>query len=198
MNFDPDTAGANAAEKSIALLTEEGFEVKVVTLEGGQDPDRYIRERGAKEHMTALGGARQTPGLSTGAGAPSAAYAGGAKIKALSYLLPGMVRRMPNRNWAGRRFAMDAAQKLGIDSALVREELKEAAAKRRDSLGAQAVSSLTRAGRSCCRRFLLRRRSELYQSAEAAYLEHRGGFWPGAGGCACNAGSATRAAVLGC
>ncbi|MEI9967285.1 MAG: toprim domain-containing protein [Terracidiphilus sp.] len=25
VNFDPDTAGANAAEKSIALLTEEGF-----------------------------------------------------------------------------------------------------------------------------------------------------------------------------
>ena len=28
VNFDPDTAGANAAEKSIALLTEEGFEVR--------------------------------------------------------------------------------------------------------------------------------------------------------------------------
>ncbi len=28
INFDPDTAGANAAEKSIALLTEEDFEVK--------------------------------------------------------------------------------------------------------------------------------------------------------------------------
>ncbi len=25
VNFDPDTAGANAAEKSIALLTEEGL-----------------------------------------------------------------------------------------------------------------------------------------------------------------------------
>ena len=48
VNFDPDTAGANAAEKSIALLTEEGFEVKVVTLEGGLDPDRYIRERGVQ------------------------------------------------------------------------------------------------------------------------------------------------------
>ncbi len=59
VNFDPDTAGANAAEKSIALLTEEGFEVKVVTLEGGLDPDRYIRERGAKAYMTALRGARR-------------------------------------------------------------------------------------------------------------------------------------------
>src|SRR5580704_4792085 len=43
VNFDPDTAGANAAEKSIALLTEEDFEVKVIALEGGLDPDRYVR-----------------------------------------------------------------------------------------------------------------------------------------------------------
>src|SRR5208282_1678631 len=35
VNFDPDTAGANAAEKSIALLTEEGFSIKIVTLDGG-------------------------------------------------------------------------------------------------------------------------------------------------------------------
>src|SRR6202522_2322605 len=38
VNFDPDQAGANAAEKSIALLTEEDFEVKVIALEGGLDP----------------------------------------------------------------------------------------------------------------------------------------------------------------
>ncbi|HEY0785994.1 MAG TPA: DNA primase, partial [Acidobacteriaceae bacterium] len=42
VNFDPDTAGAMAAEKSIALLTEEGFEVWVVTLDGGLDPDRFV------------------------------------------------------------------------------------------------------------------------------------------------------------
>ena len=38
VNFDPDAAGANAAEKSIALLTEEGFTIRIVTLEGGLDP----------------------------------------------------------------------------------------------------------------------------------------------------------------
>ena len=48
VNFDPDAAGANAAEKSIALLTEEGFAIKIVTLEGGLDPDRFIRERGVR------------------------------------------------------------------------------------------------------------------------------------------------------
>ena len=54
VNFDPDQAGANAAEKSIALLTEEDFEVKVIALEGGLDPDRFVREQGVQAYMAAL------------------------------------------------------------------------------------------------------------------------------------------------
>ncbi len=50
VNFDPDTAGATAAEKSIALLTEEDFDVKLVTLEGGLDPDRFVREKGIQAY----------------------------------------------------------------------------------------------------------------------------------------------------
>ena len=46
-------------EKSIAMLTEEGFAIKVVTLDGGLDPDRYIRERGVEAYMTAVRGARR-------------------------------------------------------------------------------------------------------------------------------------------
>ena len=38
-NFDPDEAGNSAAAKTIALLTEEGFNIKIVTLDGGLDPD---------------------------------------------------------------------------------------------------------------------------------------------------------------
>src|ERR1039457_4519301 len=59
VNFDPDTAGANAAEKSIALLTEEGFAIKLVTLERGLDPDRFIRERGVEAYKEAIRGARR-------------------------------------------------------------------------------------------------------------------------------------------
>jgi DNA primase len=175
VNFDPDTAGANAAEKSIALLTEEGFEVKVVTLEGGLDPDRYIRERGAKEYMAALRGARRHQDhLLERARQLFPPRTPEAKIKALNYLLPH-IRRMPNRI-ARDEFAMDAAQKLGIDSALVREELKEAAAKRRDSLGAQKASPLSRAEQILLQAFSSPQASELYQSAEAAYLEHEADF----------------------
>jgi DNA primase len=171
VNFDPDTAGANAAEKSIALLTEEGFEVKVVTLEGGLDPDRYVRERGAKAYMTALRGARRHQDyLLERARQMFPPRTPEAKIKALNYLLPH-IRRMPNRI-ARDEFAMDAAQKLGIDSALVRAELKEAAAKRRDFVGGQAAAPFTRAEQILLQAFSSPKEGELYQSAEAAYLEH--------------------------
>src|SRR5271157_788901 len=47
VNFDPDTAGAAAAERSLALLISEDFQIKVLTLETGFDPDLYIRRKGA-------------------------------------------------------------------------------------------------------------------------------------------------------
>jgi DNA primase len=174
VNFDPDTAGANAAEKSIALLTEEGFEVKVVTLEGGLDPDRYIRERGAKEYATALRAARRHQDyLIDRARQLFPPRTPEAKIKALNFLLPH-IRRMPNRI-ARDEFASDAAQKLGIDSALVRQELKEAASKRHDSLAAQS-SPLTRAEQILLQAFSSPQSSEICRIAEAAYREHESDF----------------------
>ncbi len=133
VNFDPDTAGANAAEKSISLLTEEGFEVRVVSLEGGLDPDRYIRERGVQGYVAALKGAqRLSDYLIERARQLFPPRSAEAKVKALNFLLPH-IRRLPNR-LSRDEFAADAAQKLGIDSAVLREELKQAAAKRRDQV----------------------------------------------------------------
>ena len=170
VNFDPDTAGANAAEKSIALLTEEGFEVKVVALEGGLDPDRYIRERGAKEYAVALRGARRHQDyLIDRARQLFPPHTPEAKVKALNFLLPH-IRRMPNRI-ARDEFASDAAQKLGIDSALLRQELKDAAVNRRDSVGAHSPA-LTRAEQILLQAFSSPQNSEIFRVAEAAYRQH--------------------------
>lgn len=138
VNFDPDTAGANAAEKSIALLTEEGFSIKIVTLEDGLDPDRYVRERGVEAYTQALRGARwqadylidRARMLFPGAGADQ-------KVKAVNFLLPH-IRRIPEK-LVRDQFAADAAQKLGIDSAVLREELRQAALRRRDRVEARAT-----------------------------------------------------------
>jgi DNA primase len=149
VNFDPDTAGANAAEKSIALLTEEGFTVKVITLEDGLDPDRYIRERGAAAYHAAARSAQSLPDyLIERARQQFPPRSPEAKLKALNFLLPH-IRRLPNR-LARDEFAANAAQKLSINSAVLREELKEAAAKRRDSVSANSV------GLNECERVLVR------------------------------------------
>jgi DNA primase len=133
VNFDPDAAGTTATEKSIALLTEEDFEVKIVTLEGGLDPDRYIREHGVQQYMAALRKAkRHSDYLIDRAREQFPGRTSDAKVKALNFLLPH-IRRMPNRIQRDE-FAADAAQKLGIDSAILRQELKQAAAQRVESV----------------------------------------------------------------
>jgi DNA primase len=131
VNFDPDAAGAKAAERSIALLTEEGFTIKIVTLEDGLDPDRFIRERGLEAYTKALRGARrQSEYLIERARISFPGSSPEQKVKAMNYLLP-QIQRIPER-LTREQFAADAAQKLGIDSAVLREELRQAALKRRD------------------------------------------------------------------
>ena len=138
VNFDPDTAGANAAEKSIALLTEEDFEVKVVALEGGLDPDRFVREQGIQAYMAALRTAkRHSDYLIDRARQLFPGRTADAKVKALNFLLPH-IRRMPNRIHRDE-FAADAAQKLGIDSMILRQEIRQAAAQRVESVRSHRV-----------------------------------------------------------
>ncbi len=139
VNFDPDAAGANAAEKSIALLTEEGFNLKLVTLDGGLDPDRFIRERGVEAYTQAVMGARrQSDYLIERARQMFPGGAADQKLKAMNYLLPH-IRRIPQK-LVRDQFAMDAAQKLGIDSAVLREELRQAALRRRDHIEVRATA----------------------------------------------------------
>src|ERR1700736_6629677 len=54
VNFDPDTAGAKATERTLGLLVEEEFQIKVLTLEQGFDPDLFIRRKGKDAYGTAL------------------------------------------------------------------------------------------------------------------------------------------------
>ena len=142
LNFDPDQAGANAAEKTVALLVEEGFEVRVVTLEGGLDPDRFIKERGIAAYSEAVrGAARYADYLIERARTMFPARTPESKVKALNMLLPH-IRRVPNAI-ARSDFAENAAQKLGIESSLMRQELRQAAAQRLESVKAAQPRGVT-------------------------------------------------------
>jgi DNA primase len=58
--FDADAAGSNATAKSIETLVAAGFSgygVRVVVLPQGEDPDAYVRARGAAAFQKALDGA---------------------------------------------------------------------------------------------------------------------------------------------
>ena len=182
VNFDPDAAGSNASEKSIALLTEEGFNIKIVTLDGGLDPDRYIRERGVEAYTAALRGARrQADYLIERARQMFPGASSEQKVKAMNYLLPH-IRRMPEK-LARDQFAADAAQKLGIDSAVLREELRQAALRRRDHIETRATA-LTEVERVLLRAlaiddpdFELSRRLAVQAFAEEpSWFEHLGAF----------------------
>lgn len=139
VNFDPDTAGANAAEKSLALLTEEGFEVTVVTLEGGLDPDRFIREHGIAAYAEALRNKQpHSDYLIDRARTLYPQRTAEAKVKAMNFLLPH-IRRVPSE--IGRaQFLEDAAQKLAIDSSMLRKELQQAASQRLGSIRQHAAA----------------------------------------------------------
>jgi len=168
VNFDPDAAGANAAEKSIALLTEEGFSIKVVTLEGGLDPDRFIRERGVDAYGAAIRSARrQSDYLIDRARQSFPGSSPDAKIKAMNYLLPH-IRRIPQK-LERDQFAHDAAQKLGIDSAHIREELRQAALKRQDRIESKS-SGLTEVERVLLR--ALASHDHCWATASGAIQQH--------------------------
>ncbi len=46
--FDADTAGENAAMRSIELLLKNDFEIKILTLPAGEDPDSFINKFGVE------------------------------------------------------------------------------------------------------------------------------------------------------
>jgi DNA primase len=133
VNYDPDIAGQAATERSLSLLLEHDFEVRVLALppvgDKKADPDLFIRERGKDEYLKLLkeappyvdyliARARQMD-LTTGEG----------KQRALNFLLP-YIQKIPNgimrSEWATR-----IAQQLRIDEPLLRSALSKAAKERR-------------------------------------------------------------------
>src|SRR2546427_307462 len=129
VNFDPDTAGARATERTLALLVEEEFQIQVLTLDPGFDPDLFIRRKGKDAYAAALKNSqRYFDYLIERARAQFPVRSAEGKVKAVNYLLPH-IQRVPSRI-VRDELAHEIAQKLGIDSAVLRQELKHAATSR--------------------------------------------------------------------
>ena len=133
VNFDPDAAGAKATERTLGLLIEEEFDIKVLTLEPGFDPDLYVRRKGREAYAKQLKSS-SLPYFSyliERARAQFPVRSGEGKKKAVNYLLPH-VQRVPSRI-VRDGLAEEIAQKLSIDSAVLRQELKHAASDRKSA-----------------------------------------------------------------
>jgi DNA primase len=50
VNYDGDSAGIKAARRAIDTLVTADFDIKILILPDGQDPDDYIREHGAESY----------------------------------------------------------------------------------------------------------------------------------------------------
>ena len=129
VNFDPDTAGARATERTLGLLVEEEFNIRVLTLETGFDPDLFIRRKGKDAYGAALRNSQKYfDYLIDRARAQFPGRNSESKIKAVNHLLPH-IQRVPSRI-VRDELALEISQKLGIDSAVLRQELKHAATNR--------------------------------------------------------------------
>ena len=58
LSFDPDAAGLGAAVRSCELLVAEGFDVNVLVLDKGEDPDTFIRRKGGDQYRDRLKSSR--------------------------------------------------------------------------------------------------------------------------------------------
>jgi DNA primase len=136
VNYDPDVAGQAATERSLVLLLEQDFEVRVLALSAigdkKADPDLYIREKGAEAYIKALKEAPPYVDYLIARARQMDLTSGEGKVRALNFLLP-YLQKIPNRllrsEWATR-----ISQQLRIDEPVLRAELSKAAAERRDQI----------------------------------------------------------------
>ena len=151
VNYDPDTAGQAATERSLTILLEQGAEVRVLALPGGKDPDSFIKAEGAAAYTKVL---KEAPPyvdyLISRARKMDMTTAEG-KLRAVNFLLP-YVQRVPDRilrsEWATR-----IAQQLRIEEPVLRESMRKAANERRSEVKARP-ELVGRAGKPAERRLV--------------------------------------------
>ena len=136
VNYDPDTAGQAATERSLALLLEKEFDVRVLSLPGKADPDKFLKEQGADAYRKLLAAAPPYLDYLIGRARQMDRTTAAGKIASLNFLMP-YLQRMPNRllrsEWATR-----IASELRVDEPVLREALRRAAAERRSEVKPKA------------------------------------------------------------
>ena len=176
VNYDPDTAGQAATDRSLSILLEQGVEVRVLALPGGKDPDSFIRAQGAAAYTKLLNEAPPYVDYLISRASKMDLTSAEGKLRAVNLLMP-YVQRIPDRilrsEWATR-----IAQQLRIEEPVLRESMRKAANERRSEVKARP-ELVGRAGKPAERRLVQMLieaeefRSQLVQEIRAGEL-HRG------------------------
>ena len=179
VNYDPDNAGQAATERSVSLLLEQDFEVRVLALppvgDKKADPDLFIREKGVEEYTKLLKESPPYVDYLIARARKMDLTIGEGKRRAVNFLLP-YVQKIPNTilrsEWATR-----IAQQLHLDEPVLRAALSKAATQRHSEL--KIPPELVGRSAKPVERRLIRMlaeaegfRRELAQRLQAAQLHH--------------------------
>jgi DNA primase len=138
VNFDPDSAGQAATLRSIDVLLAEGFKVNILRMPTKQDPDEFVRAHGVDRFRELLKTTQPYIDYiidTSIAGHDTSRPTG--KVAAINSILPHLARM---RDKVARAdYADQIADRLKIDSRVVREELKRTATSRQHSLDKKRV-----------------------------------------------------------
>ena len=139
--YDADRAGQTAAERSSELLVAEGFDVNVMQLPGGEDPDTFIQKQGRESFVAQLKKSRPyLEYLLDRAAAEHDLSRDDSRREFLRKML-GVASRIPDPA-VRDQFADRLAHKARVTEAVVRAEIRKAAAARKTDLPAERVPTL--------------------------------------------------------
>lgn len=131
VNFDPDRAGAAAAERSVQMFLDEGMHVRVLELEGDLDPDEYVKEHGADVYRAKVEkAANYFHWLADRARKKFDVQTAEGRMQGFQFLLPA-IQRIPDKL---ERLAVvnDIAGYLRVEAGAVLEHFRKAAAERKN------------------------------------------------------------------
>ncbi len=133
VNFDPDSAGQDATMRSIEMLLTEGFKVNILRMPTDEDPDEFVRTHGAREFLALLKTTQPyIEYIIDMAIATHDTTRPAGKVEAVNAILPHLARM---RDKVARAdYADQIANRLKVDSRLIREEMKRVATNRQQSL----------------------------------------------------------------
>jgi DNA primase len=137
VNFDPDPAGANATERSMNMLLDEGMHVRILELDGGLDPDEYCKAHGAEAYAVRLAAAKNYfYWLADRARGKFDMKTAEGRVAGFQFLLPA-IQRLSDKL---ERLAVvnDVAGYLGVDAGPVLENFRKAAAQREKTVRSAA------------------------------------------------------------